>query len=181
MRTIQIILIGFITVLVMGCSALKEYIADEPAAVHRMKIADSLEAASAIHEAAEAYSNVAKQYPTSSFYKKAVRKAAYLYCSPLNPVVEDSASLQWFQVYTSLPISNEEKTNADLYIFLLKRIITLQKGIENLAASFKKQNYELSSRSNQVRELEVQLEKTKQELNKLKDIDVKVYQRGTKK
>jgi TolA-binding protein len=181
MRTLQIILIGFCTILVMGCSASKEFIADEPAAVLQMKIADSLEAATAIHEAAAAYSNVAKQYPTSSFYKKAVRKAAYLYSSPLIPVAEDSTSLQWFQVYASLPISNEEKANADLYISFLKRIITLQKGIENLAASLKKQNYELSSRSNQVRELEAQLEKTKQELNKLKDIDVKVYQRGTKK
>lgn len=181
MKTIQIILIGFITILVMGCPASKEYIADEPTAVLQMKIADSLEAASAIHEAAEAYSNVAKQFTKSSFYKKAVRKAAYLYCSPLNPVAEDSASLQWFQVYASLTISNEEKATADLYISLLKRIITLQKGIENLAASLKKQNYELTSRSHQVRELEAQLEKTKQELNKLKDIDVKVYKRGTKK
>ncbi|MBI1807343.1 MAG: hypothetical protein HYR76_09870 [Ignavibacteria bacterium] len=184
MTTLQpllIVLIVFIMVSVCSCWVLKGNGVDESAAAMWMRTADSLEAASAVHEAAIRYAMVAERFPGSRFYKTAVRKAAFLHSSPLNEAVDDSASFHWFHVYTSLPISKEEKESAEMYISLMKKIGTLQKEIENLTLSSKKQTAELTSRANRIHELEVQLQEATEELTKLRDIDVKAYKRGTKK
>jgi hypothetical protein len=180
MKTINLFLYGFIIILFSGCFATKEIVVDNPDAVEQMKIADSLETASEIHEAAANYASVAIKHPTASFYKKAVLKAASLYCNSLNTSIEDSVALAWFRVYAGLPVSKEEKQDATIFISLLERIITLQHGIENLGSSLKKQTQETASRDNKIRDLENQIQQTKEELEKLKDIDVKVHKRGAK-
>jgi hypothetical protein len=180
MKAIRFLLTGLISFIVADCSAPEKIVLDEPDAVLRMKIADSLESAFAINKAADQYSFVAKHYPFSSFHKKAVWKAAHLYCSPLSTQSDDSASLEWFKFYASLPVSREEKDNANLYIALLNRIIALQKEIENEASFSKKQSEEIISQVNQTHELENQVLQIKEELQKLRDIDVKIHKRGTK-
>jgi hypothetical protein len=180
MKTSAQPVLALIALLLCCCSPQKEIILDNPDAVLQMKTADSLEAASAIHEAASRYASVAINHPTASFYKKAVLKAASLYCNPHNTSIEDSVALAWFRVYAGLPISKEEKQDATIFISLLQQIITLQHGIENLSSSLKKQTQETTSRDNRISDLETQIEQTREELEKLKDIDVKVHKRGTK-
>jgi hypothetical protein len=180
MKTSALPVLALTAILLCCCSPHKEIILDDPDAILQMKIADSLEAASAIHEAAGYYASVAIKHPTASFYKKAVLKAASLYCNPFNTSIEDSVALAWFRVYVGLPVSKEEKQHATIFISLLERIITLQHGIENLGSSLKKQIQETTSHDEKIRDLENQIQETKEELEKLKDIDVKVHKRGTK-
>ncbi len=188
MKLLQLLFVLSILVLGAGCSVTKEERADESPAFIEMKIADSLEASSTIHEAALRYALVAEHFPTSRFYQTAVRKAAFLYSSPLNQAIDDSASLYWLQVYTSLPVAKEEKEEVLSYIFLLKKVGTLQKHVDDLVLSSKKQTSDLAARANRIRDLEAQLhdletqlKEAAGELKKLRDIDVKAYKRGVKK
>ena len=111
-----------------ACSSTTKVVRREDSeAAREMRIADSLEAASAIHEAAVRYSSIAERFPGSRFYQTAVREAALLYNA-----IDDSASLHWLQVYANQPISKEEKETAIVQISLLRRIGTLQQEIDSL-------------------------------------------------
>lgn len=164
-----------------GSNAERE--AEERAEYH-MQQADSLAARDLLKEATHEYKLVAELYAGTSHYPAAVRNVALLYSNPANPVVEDSVALRWFQTYLTLPISREEKVKAEVYVTMLKRITALQKetnrrmpSTDSLQTIIRRQSAELSSRSKRVQELETELTQTKMELQRLREVDVRINRR----
>lgn len=160
-----------------------DYTAESRAEYH-MRIADSLEAATALPEASLEYKLVAELYPKTSHYPNAVRNTALLYSNPTNPAVDDSLALQWFQTYLRLSISREEKVKAEIYVTMLKRLTKLRKEIhrqsattDSLLSVTRRQSSELASRNKKVQELESELKKTTFELEKLREVDVRINRR----
>ena len=137
----------FVISFLWGCAASKITVdkAELAAAAH-MNIADSLSAKSAFRKATNEYLLITKQYKTTSYYADAVYHAAVLFSNPLNPSASDSASLYWFKIYLTLPIPDQQKEKAVIYISMLERIKLLR-----------------------------------EELQKLREVDVQVNKRGTKK
>ena len=85
-----------------------------------MDRAAALEDSSEYHQAAQEYSIVAERYPSTSYYKTAVWKAALLSIHPANSEIDYSAALYWLQVYLGLPLSPEEKDSAALYVAMIE-------------------------------------------------------------
>lgn len=174
-----------LTCIVAACgpSSNADYDAESRAEYH-MNVADSLEASSSLREAALEYKLVAELYPKTSHYPNAVRNTALLYSSPSNPGVDDSLSLQWFQTYLTLGISREEKVKAEIYVTMLKRLTSLRKEInrrsgiiDSLQNVTRRQSGDLTSRNKRVQELETELKKTTFELEKLREVDVRINKR----
>lgn len=156
----------------------------EARAEYHMQLADSLESVFMLREAALEYKLVAELYPTTSYYPTAVRNTALLYSNPANPAVDDSLSLHWFQTYLTLPISREERVKAEIYVTMLKRITELRKelnrrtaAIDSLQAFTRKQSGDLAARAKRVQELEAELKKTTLELERLREVDVRISRR----
>jgi hypothetical protein len=175
-----------------GCSTSKIDTDAEARAGDQMRRADSLETAMSVQEAAQEYGSVAELYPATSHYPTAVRKAAFLYSSPVNNAVNDSASLYWFHEFLRLPISAGDREVAQLYVRFLERIIALRveqqrqiATIDSLSTINKRQASELSKSSGrlkQIQELENELRKTTNELTKLREVDIRMSKnRGKKK
>jgi hypothetical protein len=153
-------------------------------AEYHMQLADSLEAAFMLKEAALEYKLVAELYPNTSYYPAAVRNTALLYSNPANPAVDDSLSLHWFQTYLTLPISRDERVKAEIYVTMLQRINGLRKELNRRAAAIdslqmvtRKQAGDLAARTRRVQELEAELKKTTLELERLREVDVRISRR----
>jgi hypothetical protein len=160
-----------------------EYDAESRAEYH-MRVADSLETMYALREAALEYKLVAELYPATSHYPNAVRNTALLYSNPANPAVDDSLSLQWFQTYLTLPISREEKVKAEIYVTMLKRLTALRREISRRSAIVdslqnitRRQSGDLATRTRRNQELELELKKTMSELERLREVDVRINKR----
>ena len=91
-----------------------------------MERAAALEKAEAYRQAAKEYGMVAEQYPSTSYHKLAVWKAALLNIHPANPEINYAAALGWLRAYLKLPLSSAEKETATFYVSLLERIDDLQ-------------------------------------------------------
>lgn len=159
-------------------------LSSEARAEYHMLVADSLEAASALREAALEYKLVAELYPTTSHYPNAVRNTALLYSNPANPAGDDSLSLQWFQTYLTLPIPREEKVKAEMYVTMLQRINNLRSeinrrgsSIDSLQALTRKQSGDITAKNKKVQDLEAELKKTTIELQNLREVDVRINRR----
>jgi outer membrane protein assembly factor BamD (BamD/ComL family) len=63
-----------------------------------MDRAAALENEEAYHQAAQEYAMVAEHYPSTSYHKLAVWKAALLNIHPSNPEINYAAALSWLQV-----------------------------------------------------------------------------------
>lgn len=153
----------------------------ETQARSRMAVADTLEQAKAWKEATREYTFIARQFPSSSVYQTAVWKAALLYSTPENPIASDSASAHWFRVYQSFSPSTEEKALIQMYLGAIERtrrlrdsLLVLKNTGDSLAVAARKQSSELSARAKRILELETQLQKTSDELLKLKEIDMRI-------
>lgn len=174
-----------LTVGVMSCKPNSTIELDaEARAEYHMLIADSLEAASALREAALEYKLVAELYPKTRHYPHAVRNTALLYSNPANPAVDDSLSLQWFQTYLTLPVSREEKVKAEIYVTMLKRLTSLRKDlnrrsstIDSLQSVARRQSGEITARSKEVQDLKAELKQTTTELERLREVDVRINRR----
>ncbi len=160
----------------------------ETRAEYHMHQADSLAHANLLREAALEYTLVAKLYPKTGHYPLAVRNAALLYSNPLNPSVDDSIALNLFQTYAALPISQEEKIKADVYVVMLKRITTMERGInrripttDSLQTIIRRQGNELNSRGKRIQDLETELNQTRTELQRLREVDVRINRRKNTK
>jgi hypothetical protein len=163
---LKYLLIAVTILLVMtGCGG-SRYLSntEDVAAEAHMRLADSLANAVSLHEAALEYELVAEDYPTSRFYRTAVRNAAYLHCDPSNPEFDENASLYWFQIYHDQEISKQEKTDVEMCIGLLNRIASLR-----------------TKMTRKTTDLEQQVKYANDELRKLKDVDIKIHERRAKK
>jgi hypothetical protein len=99
---------------------------------HHIYIADSLLIKSELQKATNEYLIIAKQYSTTKYYPKSIRKTAILYSDPQNPIADDSTSLYWYHVYLTLPISDQEKESTNSCIMLLERIKSLREELRKL-------------------------------------------------
>ncbi|HTK81831.1 MAG TPA: hypothetical protein VL633_06025 [Bacteroidota bacterium] len=160
----QLIAICTTMLVLTGCGGSTYISNNDPDAKSAIQRADSLARVSTPQSAAAAYADFAEQYPHSCYYKAAVRNAAFFHCDPLNTELDEPAALHWFQVYRDLGISGNERQEVDACIGLLKRNIALRSKMSKKAA-----------------DLEQQVKYANEEIRKLKDVDVKIHERKTKK
>ncbi|MBI4522822.1 MAG: hypothetical protein HY695_03300 [Deltaproteobacteria bacterium] len=144
-----------------------------------LSLAAFFEQASRLDEATLAYVWVAEKYNETSSFPEAVRKAALLYGTPSNPVADDPSALRWMLIYFALPLADEEKRHVELHLALLQRLIALkeniaqEKNLRQRASSLAiRRGADLSVLARRIRELEVALQETKQEIESLKEVDV---------
>jgi cell division septation protein DedD len=146
-----------------------------------MESAAALEDSSSYHQAAQEYALVAERYPSTSYYKHAVWKAALLNIHPSNLKIDYSAALFWMKIYLGLSLSPEEKEDARLYIAMLEHIDGLQAELssyvaekDKLLAVTRKQSRDIMTDAQQLKELEAELEQARDELKKMKEVDVRM-------
>jgi len=153
----------------------------ESQARSHMERAAALEDSSAYHQAAREYAIVAERYPSTSYYKGAVWKAALLNIHPANSKIDTSAALFWMKVYLGLSISSKEKEDATLYVAMIERINGLQAELfslvsekDKLLAVTRKQSSDIVTGTQRLGELEAELAKARDELKKMKEVDVRM-------
>jgi hypothetical protein len=168
--------------LLNGCAFIAREYEHNTELQQQLSHAASLEESKQYAEAAKEYGRIAETYPTSFFYKQAVRKAAMLHVHPETPQFDLDAGLKWFKVLSELSISPGERENVRLHIALLERIKGLQYSIYELDYGKKKlmsaseaREKELAERDRKIHQLESELAWASEELRKLKEVDVRLY------
>jgi hypothetical protein len=171
-----------------GCATTAVERESEVEARRQLELARTLETASQFREAAHEYSIVAEQFRGTTAYPVAVRKAACLYANPANPGRNDSTALRWLNTYLELPLSSQERENAQLLATLLERsrdqegeILRQTAVSDSLTLLLKRQSTLLSSQAKRTQELEGELQTTAKELKKLKEVDVRISKDHRKK
>jgi len=176
-----------------GCSSTFHTSNPELEAGKLMDHAAGFEDSSAYHQAAQEYAMVAEQYPSTSYHKLAVWKAGMLNIHPDNPKTDYSAARYWFQIYLGLPLSPAEKEAVTMYVSMLEKIDTVQSELSELAveksklleitnkqASDKEAAFqrlkELEAELANAEELETELQTARDELEKMKAVDVRMHQ-----
>lgn len=178
----------FLAVGLAGCSPLGSMRSPESVAVALFNRADSLEQQLAIRSAAETYGTIADQYPQSSVYPQAVRKAALLTATELNIARKDSLALRWFAAYLALPTRKEEREVAQVCYSLLQRMRVLQEEMmkrsgaaDSLGGVVRRLGTTMSAEQRRIADLEAELSQVQGELRRLKEIDMKLSKsRGRK-
>ena len=170
-----------VLVLCSGCSSSLVDQDSEQRAKQHTRTGRALESASRWNEAAMEYAIVAELYPRTGFYEDAVRKAALLFSHPDNPARSDSTALHWFRVYEELPLSDPERHSVQLHVRAIEEMSALRGMLDHqtsitdsLSGSSKQQQQELMAQSKQIHELELEIAKLNEELDKLREIDMKV-------
>ena len=153
-----------------------------------MDRAAALENAEAYHQAAQEYAMVAEHYPSTSYHKLAVWKAALLNMHPANPEINYAATLGWLRAYLKLPLSSAEKETATLYVSMVERVDDLQAELSavveeknRLLEITKKQSGDIESDTKRREELEAELAHAWDELNKMKAVDVRMHRSRVEK
>jgi hypothetical protein len=164
-----------------GCGLFTAETVPDSGAAYRMWIADSLEQQGMFQSAATQYATVAEQFPQSSFYPSAVRRAALMYSISPFSARNDSAAYRWYIAYLSLPLKKPERENVRVSTELLYRILRLHAQIEQISATSdsltvltKRQSASLNADSHRMQELELQLQQAQAELRKIKEIDLRL-------
>ena len=147
-----------------------------------MERAAALEKAEAYRQAAKEYGMVAEHYPSSSYHKLAVWKAALLNIHPANPEINYAAALGWLRAYLKLPLSSAEKETATYYVSMVERVEDLQAELNTMAEErdklleiTRKQSSDIESEAKRRSELEAELAHAWDELNKMKAVDVRMH------
>lgn len=162
-----------------GCLTYNSDWSSEGLAWYHMHLADSLEQESAFQPAAQHYLAVAEDYPQSSYYPLAVRKAALLYASEYNSTRSDSIALRWLNVYLAFSLSRPERENVQAFVSIVQRLRVLHDEIsrkdaalDSLASLSKRQSSTLNTDAHRLQELELQLQQAQGELKKIKEFDL---------
>jgi len=164
-----------------GCTLVSDSTGPGGEAGYRMHIADSLEQEGKFRSAATEYSTVAEQYPQSSYYPAAVRRAALMFSISPYSAGNDSAAYRWYLAYLSLPLKKPERENVRVTVELLHRILLLHAQIsqiytatDSLTVLTKRQSASLNIDSHKIQELEFELQNAQSELRKIKEIDLRL-------
>lgn len=164
-----------------GCGLFTPERGAEGGAAYRMRLADSLEQEGLFLGAATQYAAVAEQYPQSSLYPSAVRRAALMYSISPMSARNDSAAYRWYITYLSLPLNKAERENVRVSTELLHRVMQLHAQIEQIYAAgdslsvlTKRQSASLNADSHRMQELELELQQAQAELKKIKEIDLRL-------
>jgi hypothetical protein len=170
-----------------GCDIIPVTGESDGRAQRRMKTADSLEQEGNFRSAAAAYASVAEQFPQSSYYPAAVRRAALMYSISPYAAANDSAAYRWYLAYLTLNLSRPERENVRVSVELLHRVLLLHAQIEqiytssdSLAVLSKKQSTTLNADAHRMQELELELKDAKSELRKIKEIDIRLSKSRTR-
>lgn len=181
-------IIIILCLLMTSCLSKVQGVESELKAQDYMDRAATLENEGAYHQAAQEYTMVAEQYPSTSYHKLAVWKAALLNLHPANPKINYAAALNWLQVYLKLPLSTAEKETATLYVSMVERINELQAELssmieekDRLLEITQKQSMNIESDIERRKELEAELAHAWDELQKMKAVDVKMHRSGVEK
>lgn len=167
--------------LLAGCVSQFRGFKFESQARSHMERAAALEESSSYHQAAQEYAIVAERYPSTSYYKRAVWRAALVNIHPDNSKIDCSAALFWLKVYLGLSLSSEEKEAAALYVAMLEHVDGLQAKFysciaekEKLIAVTREQcRYKVTS-TQRLKKLETKLAQVRDELKKMKEVDVRM-------
>lgn len=164
-----------------GCSLFSSSRDTDTAAAAHMEAAAMFEKAGDLGNATREYATVAAGYPGSPEYAHAVLKAADLYLDDQNPVASDSAALALLSLYVTLPVEDGTLPDARLHLSLVERIVGLksslahtERSVDSLASVARKQASSLGSQTQRLNELETELRQTKDELARLKELDVRL-------
>jgi cell division protein FtsN len=168
--------------LITGCAYKIQSVESESKVREFMGRAAALEEKEAYHQAAQIYGMVAEQYPSTSYHKLSVWKAAVLNMHPANPKKNYVAARSWLKVYLELPLSSDEKETATIYVSMINRINDLQAELSSMAEEkdrlleiTRKQSGELEADTERQKELEAELAHAWDELNKMKAVDVRMH------
>jgi len=179
---IRNIIIIILCLLLTSCLSRVQVLESELKAQDYMDRAATLENEGAYHQAAQEYAMVAEHYPSTSYHKLAVWKAALLNIHPANPKINYAAALNWLQVYLKLPLSAAEKETATLYVSMVERINDLQAKLSSMVEEkdrllkiTQKQSMNIESDTERRKELEAELAHAWDELQKMKAVDVKMH------
>ncbi len=167
--------------LACGCSSVRVDSDTESRASRHMTLADSLQQELVLDQATLEYQIVAEHYPTSSAYPAAVRNASLLFLNPDNPMHSDSLALHWLSTYLGLPMQLQDRENARAEVHLLERVVALQRDLarrrqvaDSLLVVTRKQDAQISTQAQQLQNLQNELIQVRQELDKLKQVDVQI-------
>ncbi|MGB2959228.1 MAG: hypothetical protein WBG01_10540 [Bacteroidota bacterium] len=176
-RPIIVVLI-LVAGLHVGCSTWPGEDSSEAEPRRQLELARRLQASGAIREATHEYTIVAEQYPTAGVHATAVRKVAQLYANPSNPLRNDSTATAWLEVHLGLDISGEEREASALLIERIRETAELRKRLTHhtiMADSMASVTLDLAAATTkltrQTNQLRSELRDTREELNKLKEID----------
>jgi cell division septation protein DedD len=182
------IVIIILCLLMTGCLSKIQGSGSELKARDYMDRAAALENAEAYHQAAQEYAMVAEHYPSTSYHKLAVWKAALLNIHPANPEINYAAALSWLEVYLKLPLSPKEKDAAKLYVSMVERVTDLKAELSSMVEEkdrlleiTRKQSSDIESDTNRRKELEDELAHAWDELKKMKAVDVRMHRSGVEK
>jgi cell division protein FtsN len=153
-----------------------------------MDRAAALENTGAYHQAAQEYAMVAEHYPSTSYHKLAVYKAALLNIHPANPEINYAAALSWLKAYLKLPLSPAEKETATFYVSMVERVNDLQAELSSMVEEknrlleiTQKQSSDIESDTKRREDLETELAHAWDELKKMKAVDVRMHRSGVEK
>ena len=179
-RNVIVIILCF---LLAGCLTQFRGFKLESQARSHMERAAALEDSSSYHQAAQEYAIVAERYPSTSYYKRAVWKAALLNIHPANSKIDYSAALFWLKVYLGLSLSSNEKEDVTLYVAMLEHVDGLQAELssyvaekDKLLAVTRKQSSDIVTGTQRLKELEAEMAQAQDELKKMKEVDVRMQQ-----
>jgi cell division septation protein DedD len=185
---IRSIIIIVLCLLMTSCLTTIQGSESELKVEEHMERAAALEKAEAYRQAAKEYGMVAEQYPSSSYHKLAVWKAALLNIHPANPEINYAAALGWLRVYLKLPLSSAEKETATYYVSMVERVYDLQAELastveerDKLLETTRKQSSDIELEAKRKSELEAELAHAWDELNKMKAVDVRMHRSGVEK
>jgi cell division septation protein DedD len=185
---IRNIIIIILCLLMTSCMSKVQSLESELKAQDYMDRAAALENAEAYHQAAQEYAMVAEHYPSTSYHKLAVWKAALLNIHPANPEINYAAALSWLKAYLKLPLSPEEKETATFYVSMVERINDLQAELSSMVEEksrlleiTQKQSIDIESDAKRRKELEAELAHAWDELKKMKAVDVRMHRSRVKK
>ncbi len=152
---------------------------EESEARRHLSRAEFFEKTAAFEAAAFEYTFVAENYPSTTYYSEAVRKAALLYSMPSNPGADQASALRWLRAYLTLTLPEEEKRDVELHVALLQQVQSLKDSIardknsrQKLLELATRRGKDLHDLAKRIQELETELQKATQELEELKEVDV---------
>jgi hypothetical protein len=175
----------FVLMALAGCSSTQQ--PGRPEAdlevKRQLELARSFESRSDLRRASHMYEMIAQTYPRSAATIEATRKAAILYGSVRNPGRNDSLAQYWFRKAVGLPISQDERDQAELCVSLLDRVRAHQQQAranallaDSLQLVIDRQWGTISYQSRRIQELEREIAAATEEMKKLKDVDVRLSQ-----
>lgn len=167
--------------LIAGCSLFSSsYDADSFAASH-MQAAEAFERAGDLSNATRQYAFVVSTFPHFEDYPKAVWRAATLYLNEKNPSADDSSAVSMLTLFLNLPVTEDQLSDARTRLALIERIVTVksslarnERSLDSLSQIVKKQTTTLAAQTQHLTELETEVRQTKDELTRLKEVDVQL-------